>query len=115
MPTYTIRGTLQNAPRTGHGYGFMTPDDGGDNVYISTYAMRTSGLRFIDIGCRVEGRVRDNENGSQPFIEVVWRVNDEVCGETPDPVEQEILHRLSKIERMAARLLIELKGGEEDD
>lgn len=108
-----VKGTLKNAPRGRRGFGFVTPDDGSPDIFVTEDAILTAGLSYEDIGCPVIVTMQESHNGRPAFGAVILRddVLPLVDGEEPDAIEAEILHRLLKIERMVARLLIRREEG----
>lgn len=104
-----VEGVLTNAPvRLGEDrYGFARADDGED-IYISVPAMSASGLMTEDVGSRVILTIHADEArvGHKYFAMRVDRDDSEIDGEEPDVVEAAILKRLTKLERMLARLIL---------
>jgi CspA family cold shock protein len=47
------------------GYGFITPDDGGKDVFVHFSAITGSGYRNLEEGQRVSFDVQDGEKGPQ--------------------------------------------------
>jgi CspA family cold shock protein len=47
------------------GYGFITVDDSGDDVFVHWSAIQTDGFRALDEGQRVELEVGEGEKGPQ--------------------------------------------------
>jgi CspA family cold shock protein len=47
------------------GYGFITPDDGGADVFAHYSAIQTSGFRSLDENQRVEFEVTQGQKGLQ--------------------------------------------------
>ena len=45
------------------GYGFISPDDGGKDVFIHITALRRSGVTALDPGQRVKVEVVDGRKG----------------------------------------------------
>lgn len=102
-----VLGKLKNAPRGRSGFGFVTPDDGQPDIFVTQEAMLSAGLTYEDIGCRVVVTMQESHTGRPAFGAVIMREDTLlVDGEEPDAIEAEILNRLRKIERMIARLLV---------
>ncbi len=57
-------GTLKWFDRD-QGYGYITPDDGGENLFFSYSAIRGGGLRNLDKGARVRYDVVEGLRGPQ--------------------------------------------------
>jgi CspA family cold shock protein len=47
------------------GYGFITPDDGGKDVFVHFSSIAGSGFRNLDEGQRVSFEVEDGPKGPQ--------------------------------------------------
>lgn len=47
------------------GYGFITPDDGGDDLFVHYTAIVGEGFRNLDQDDRVEFTVEETEKGMQ--------------------------------------------------
>ncbi len=47
------------------GYGFITPDDGSDDVFAHFSAIQTSGFRSLDEGEKVEFEITSGPKGLQ--------------------------------------------------
>lgn len=47
------------------GYGFITPDDGGKDVFVHFSAITGSGYRNLEEGQRVSFDVQDGQKGPQ--------------------------------------------------
>jgi len=47
------------------GFGFITPDDGGADVFVHHSAIQTEGYRDLSEGQRVEFEVTQGQKGSQ--------------------------------------------------
>ncbi|MGI9382810.1 MAG: cold-shock protein [Methyloligellaceae bacterium] len=45
------------------GYGFITPEDGGKDVFIHASALERSGVRPIDEGDKISFEVEDDPRG----------------------------------------------------
>ena len=60
MPTGTVK--WFNAEK---GFGFITPDDGSQDLFAHYSAIQTSGYRSLDEGQRVEYEVTQGQRGPQ--------------------------------------------------
>jgi cold shock protein len=47
------------------GYGFVTPDEGGADLFVHFSAIQTNGYRSLDEGQRVEFEVTQGQKGPQ--------------------------------------------------
>lgn len=47
------------------GYGFITPDNGGDDVFVHYSAIQGDGFRNLDQNDRVEFTVENTDKGPQ--------------------------------------------------
>ena len=47
------------------GYGFIAPDDGGDDVFVHFSEIQASGFRSLDEGQKVEYTVAQGAKGPQ--------------------------------------------------
>ncbi len=62
------RSTWLSAPSSvqrGQGYGFITPDDGGNDVFAHFSAIQASGYRSLDENQRVEFEITQGQRGPQ--------------------------------------------------
>jgi CspA family cold shock protein len=50
---------------SGRGYGFITPDDGGKDLFVHFSAITHDGFKTLDNGARVAYDVRDGRNGPE--------------------------------------------------
>jgi CspA family cold shock protein len=60
MPSGTVK--WFNAEK---GFGFITPDDGSQDLFAHYSAIQTSGYRSLDEGQRVEFEVTQGQKGPQ--------------------------------------------------
>ena len=58
MPTGTVKFF-----NTTKGYGFITPDDGGKDVFVHITAVQQSGLRGLDQDQKVSFDLQDDTRG----------------------------------------------------
>ena len=59
-----IVGTVKWFNKT-KGYGFVTPDNASDDVFVHYSAIQTEGFRYLEEGDRVEFSVEDTPKGPQ--------------------------------------------------
>jgi len=52
---------------SGRGYGFITPDDGGKDLFVHFSAIMNDGFKTLDNGARVDFGVREGRNGQEAF------------------------------------------------
>jgi CspA family cold shock protein len=48
---------------TNRGFGFITPDDGGNDVFVHITALQRSGLPALEEGTKVTFEVEDDRRG----------------------------------------------------
>ena len=48
------------------GYGFITPDDGGKDVFVHVTAVEQSGIRGLNEGARVSFETEPDKRGKGP-------------------------------------------------
>ena len=48
------------------GYGFITPDDGGKDVFVHVTAVEQSGIRSLDEGMRISFETEPDKRGKGP-------------------------------------------------
>jgi cold shock CspA family protein len=100
-----VSGVLINAPRVVRGFAFVKPDDGGENIYVPPNVFAGSGLSARDIGSRVTLMIHsDPRDPRPPCASSLTRDDSLIEGEEPDPIEREILRRLSELQAAVARL-----------
>jgi CspA family cold shock protein len=47
------------------GYGFITPEDGGKDLFVHFSAIQSQGYRSLDEGAKVEYEPQEGEKGPQ--------------------------------------------------
>jgi CspA family cold shock protein len=52
---------------SGRGYGFITPDDGGQDLFVHFSAILNEGFKTLDNGARVAFDVREGRRGDEAF------------------------------------------------
>ena len=52
---------------SGRGYGFITPDDGGNDLFVHFSVILNDGFKTLDNGARVDFEVREGRNGQEAF------------------------------------------------
>ena len=52
---------------SGRGYGFITPDDGGKDLFVHFSVILNEGFKTLDNGARVAYDVREGRNGQEAF------------------------------------------------
>jgi superfamily II DNA/RNA helicase len=52
---------------SGRGYGFITPDDGGKDLFVHFSAIAHEGFKTLDNGARVDFETREGRNGQEAF------------------------------------------------
>ena len=52
---------------SGRGYGFITPDDGGKDLFVHFSVILNDGFKTLDNGSRVAFEVRDGRNGQEAY------------------------------------------------
>ena len=52
---------------SGRGYGFITPDDGGKDLFVHFSAIAHDGFKTLDNGARVDFATREGRNGQEAF------------------------------------------------
>jgi len=67
------RGSGPTEPKSGvvkwysreRGFGFVTPDDGGPEIFVHATALERAGMREIDVGQRLQLDVRQGQKGPE--------------------------------------------------
>lgn len=49
------------------GYGFIQPDDGGEDIFVHHTAIKMEGFRTLAAGERVEFEIKRDEKGAKAF------------------------------------------------
>jgi CspA family cold shock protein len=63
-PTYAISGTVKWFDQV-RGFGFVTPDDGGQDVFLHSSVLQRAGKQDVQQGEKVALDVRDGQRGRQ--------------------------------------------------
>jgi CspA family cold shock protein len=63
-PTYPINGTVKWFDQV-RGFGFVTPDDGGQDVFLHSSVLHRAGRQDVQQGEKVNLEVRDGQRGRQ--------------------------------------------------
>jgi len=53
------------------GYGFITPDDGGSDVFVHISAAQQSGLQALNEGQKIQFELAEQRNGKMAAEELV--------------------------------------------
>src|SRR5579872_4426700 len=61
MPTGTVKWFSNEK-----GYGFITPDEGGEDVFVHHSGIEASGYKTLAEGAKVEYQVTQGQKGPQP-------------------------------------------------
>ncbi len=61
MPTGTVK--FFNSER---GYGFITPDEGGRDIFVHVTAVEQAGLRALNEGQKVRFEIEPDKKGKGP-------------------------------------------------
>ncbi len=63
-PTYDLTGTVKWFDQV-RGFGFVTPEDGGQDVFLHSSVLQRAGRQDVQQGERVDLEVRDGQRGRQ--------------------------------------------------
>jgi CspA family cold shock protein len=63
-PTYAVTGTVKWFDQV-RGFGFVTPEDGGQDVFLHSSVLQRAGRQDVQQGEKVELEVRDGQRGRQ--------------------------------------------------
>ena len=63
-PTYDLTGTVKWFDQV-RGFGFVTPEDGGQDVFLHSSVLQRAGRQDVQQGEKVELEVRDGQRGRQ--------------------------------------------------
>jgi CspA family cold shock protein len=63
-PTYAVNGTVKWFDQV-RGFGFVTPDDGGQDVFLHSSVLQRAGVTDVQQGQKVNLDVRDGQRGRQ--------------------------------------------------
>ena len=63
-PTYDISGTVKWFDQV-RGFGFVTPEDGGQDVFLHSSVLQRAGRQDVQQGEKVDLEVRDGQRGRQ--------------------------------------------------
>jgi CspA family cold shock protein len=63
-PTYAVNGTVKWFDQV-RGFGFVTPDDGGQDVFLHSSVLQRAGVTDVQQGQKVALDVRDGQRGRQ--------------------------------------------------
>ena len=66
-PTYAINGTVKWFDQV-RGFGFVTPEDGGQDVFLHSSVLQRAGVADVQQGQKVNLEVRDGQRGRQAVI-----------------------------------------------
>ena len=66
-PTYGISGTVKWFDQV-RGFGFVTPDDGGQDVFLHSSVLHRAGRQDVQQGEKVALEVRDGQRGRQAVV-----------------------------------------------
>ncbi|GAV32652.1 Cold shock protein CspA [Roseomonas sp. TAS13] len=66
-PTYAVGGTVKWFDQV-RGFGFVTPDDGGQDVFLHSSVLQRAGVQDVQQGQKVALEVRDGQRGRQAVV-----------------------------------------------
>jgi CspA family cold shock protein len=66
-PTYGVNGTVKWFDQV-RGFGFVTPDDGGQDVFLHSSVLQRAGRQDVQQGEKVALEVRDGQRGRQAVV-----------------------------------------------
>ena len=66
-PTYSLNGTVKWFDQV-RGFGFVTPDDGGQDVFLHSSVLQRAGRQDVQQGEKVSLEVRDGQRGRQAVV-----------------------------------------------
>jgi len=66
-PTYSLSGTVKWFDQV-RGFGFVTPDDGGQDVFLHSSVLQRAGKQDVQQGQKVSLEVRDGQRGRQAVV-----------------------------------------------
>jgi CspA family cold shock protein len=66
-PTYAVNGTVKWFDQV-RGFGFVTPDDGGQDVFLHSSVLQRAGKQEVQQGEKVALEVKDGQRGRQAVV-----------------------------------------------
>ncbi|MGY4803079.1 cold-shock protein [Teichococcus aerofrigidensis] len=66
-PTYAVNGTVKWFDQV-RGFGFVTPDDGGQDVFLHSSVLQRAGKQDVQQGEKLNLEVRDGQRGRQAVV-----------------------------------------------
>ncbi|RKK05333.1 cold shock domain-containing protein [Pseudoroseomonas wenyumeiae] len=66
-PTYAVNGTVKWFDQV-RGFGFVTPDDGGQDVFLHSSVLQRAGKQDVQQGEKVALEVKDGQRGRQAVV-----------------------------------------------
>jgi cold shock protein len=66
-PTYSVSGTVKWFDQV-RGFGFVTPDDGGQDVFLHSSVLQRAGKQDVQQGEKVALEVKDGQRGRQAVV-----------------------------------------------